>query len=64
MCSIENIVKDGDEKLKKEVEAVSEQKRGKGIAFHRLRRITGYVSVLHQFNDGKKAEERDRVKHM
>lgn len=31
----------------------------------RIRRITGYlVGSVHRFNDGKKAEERDRVKHM
>lgn len=35
------------------------------IPFHRLRRITGYlVGDLSRFNDGKRAEERDRVKHM
>lgn len=33
-------------------------------AFHRLRRITGYlVGTLDRWNDGKRAEERDRVKH-
>ena len=32
--------------------------------FHRLRRITGYlVGNLSRWNNGKKAEERDRVKH-
>lgn len=32
--------------------------------FHRLRRITGYlVGTLERFNNGKRAEERDRVKH-
>lgn len=32
--------------------------------FERIRRITGYlVGTLERFNDGKKAEERDRVKH-
>ncbi len=34
------------------------------VAFERLRRITGYlVGSLERWNDGKKAEERDRVKH-
>ncbi len=34
------------------------------IAFERLRRITGYlVGSLERWNDGKKAEEHDRVKH-
>lgn len=32
--------------------------------FTRIRRITGYlVGSLDRFNDGKRAEERDRVKH-
>ena len=34
------------------------------VPFHRIRRITGYlVGTLDRFNDGKRAEERDRVKH-
>lgn len=32
--------------------------------FERIRRITGYlVGTLDRFNDGKRAEESDRVKH-
>ena len=32
--------------------------------FERLRRVTGYlVGSLERWNDGKRAEERDRVKH-
>ena len=32
--------------------------------FERIRRITGYlVGTLDRFNDAKRAEERDRVKH-
>ena len=34
------------------------------VPFDRIRRITGYlVGTLDRFNDGKRAEERDRVKH-
>lgn len=34
------------------------------VKFDRIRRITGYlVGTLDRFNDAKKAEERDRVKH-
>lgn len=34
------------------------------VPFRRLRRITGYlVGDLASFNNGKRAEERDRVKH-
>ena len=37
---------------------------GSGVRFERIRRITGYlVGTLDRFNDGKAAEERDRVKH-
>ena len=35
-----------------------------GIHFERIRRITGYlVGTLDKWNDAKKSEERDRVKH-
>lgn len=37
---------------------------GEGVRFERIRRITGYlVGTLDRFNDGKRAEEKDRVKH-
>jgi len=37
---------------------------GDGVGFERIRRITGYlVGTVDRFNNGKKAEERDRVKH-
>lgn len=43
---------------------VSEVKRGKGVKFDRIRRITGYlVGTTDRFNDAKRAEEHDRVKH-
>lgn len=43
---------------------VTEQMRGKGVKFERIRRITGYlVGTLDRFNSGKRAEEHDRVKH-
>lgn len=38
---------------------------GKGVHFERIRRITGYlVGALDRFNNAKRAEERDRVKHI
>lgn len=41
-----------------------EAKCGSGVEFERIRRITGYlVGTLDRFNDAKRAEERDRVKH-
>ena len=37
---------------------------GEGIGFERIRRITGYlVGTVDRFNNGKRAEEHDRVKH-
>lgn len=37
---------------------------GQGVGFDRTRRITGYlVGSLERFNNAKRAEERDRVKH-
>ena len=37
---------------------------GEGIQFERVRRITGYlVGTLDRFNNAKRAEEADRVKH-
>jgi ribonucleoside-triphosphate reductase len=38
---------------------------GEEIPFERIRRITGYlVGTLDRFNNAKRAEERDRVKHI
>lgn len=40
------------------------ERLGKGVKFERVRRITGYlVGTLDRWNDAKKAEEKDRVKH-
>ena len=37
---------------------------GNGVPFERIRRITGYLTgALETWNDAKKAEEKDRVKH-
>lgn len=37
---------------------------GKNVSFERIRRITGYlVGTMDKWNDAKKGEERDRVKH-
>ncbi len=38
---------------------------GKSVSFQRIRRITGYlVGTMEQWNNAKRAEEHDRVKHM
>ncbi len=45
-------------------EVVKEKLVGEGVNFERIRRITGYlVGTVDRFNNGKKAEEHDRVKH-
>ena len=37
---------------------------GEGVGFDRVRRVTGYlVGTMDKWNDAKRAEERDRVKH-
>lgn len=37
---------------------------GQNIGFERIRRITGYlVGTLDRFNDAKRSEEHDRIKH-
>ncbi|MEM1485160.1 anaerobic ribonucleoside-triphosphate reductase [Oscillospiraceae bacterium PP1C4] len=37
---------------------------GAGVGFERIRRITGYlVGTLDRFNDAKRAEVSERVKH-
>ena len=37
---------------------------GEGVKFDRIRRVTGYlVGTLDRFNDGKRAEVNERVKH-
>lgn len=37
---------------------------GEGVEFERIRRITGYlVGTLDRFNNGKRSEVEDRVKH-
>ncbi len=37
---------------------------GDGKGFERIRRVTGYLAGdVSRFNNGKRAEEKDRVKH-
>ena len=48
----------------KEIKTSSNGMVGEGVGFERIRRITGYlVGTLDRFNNGKRAEERDRIKH-
>lgn len=37
---------------------------GEGVGFERIRRVTGYLSGdVKRFNNAKRSEEKDRVKH-
>lgn len=37
---------------------------GEGVGFERIRRITGYLAGdVKRFNNAKRTEEKDRVKH-
>ena len=50
--------------LKPDGESIDICYRTQKVPFERIRRITGYlVGTLDKWNDGKRAEERDRVKH-
>lgn len=43
---------------------MNSERKGKGVGFERIRRITGYlVGTIDRWNNAKKAEEIDRVKH-
>jgi len=50
--------------LEFEVTPKEKKTTGEGVGFERIRRITGYlVGTVDRFNNGKRAEEHDRVKH-
>lgn len=45
-------------------EVKRERVTGEGVGFESIRRITGYlVGTVDRFNNAKRAEEHDRVKH-
>ncbi len=47
-----------------EIKVNVKAKNGEGIEFERIRRITGYlVGTMDKWNDAKKSEESQRVKH-
>lgn len=67
-------IEDLEKKARRKVVKIEIQDRGDGtclqrvwfskVPFARLRRITGYlVGDLNRFNDAKRAEVEDRVKH-
>lgn len=50
--------------LESDFKVVDDRLVGKGVKFERIRRITGYlVGTLDRFNNAKRDEEHDRVKH-
>lgn len=56
------MIADIDDKIKPDTHA--DVSVGNGVGFERIRRITGYlVGSLDRFNNAKRAEEKDRVKH-
>lgn len=56
-CNVEQSVNNDEQVL-------TEQSLGEGVKFERIRRITGYlVGTVDRFNDAKKKEVEDRVKH-
>lgn len=53
-----------ESELYKETAMAKDLKVGEGVKFERIRRITGYlVGTLDRFNNAKRAEEHDRVRH-
>lgn len=50
--------------IDRKMNIINKEMRGKSIDFERIRRITGYlVPDIRYWNNGKKSELRDRVKH-
>ena len=48
----------------KKIDNFTKRQLGEGVVFDRIRRITGYlVGTLDRFNDAKRTEVQDRVKH-
>ena len=43
--------------------AKASEVRGNGVNFTRIRRVTGYLAEKDSFNNGKRAELKDRIKH-
>ena len=53
-----------EEERRKNKKKADEKKVGEGVKFERIRRITGYlVGTTDRFNNAKRSEEHDRVKH-
>ena len=44
--------------------AKASESLGTGVNFTRIRRVTGYLAEKDSFNNGKRAELKDRIKHV
>lgn len=65
-CEVVELKLTGDENDPEYVnlDYVLKNKKENNVKFDRIRRITGYlVGTIDRWNDGKRAEEADRVKH-
>ena len=63
-CNVEQSVNNTEHSNTYGEQVLGEQVLGEGVPFERIRRITGYlVGTLDRFNDAKKKEVEDRVKH-
>lgn len=59
-CESSNV----EQSVNNDEQVLTEQVLGEGVPFERIRRITGYlVGTVDRFNDAKKKEVEDRVKH-
>lgn len=46
------------------MKTMEKKNNGLNVGFERIRRVTGYLAGdVKRFNNGKRAEEKDRVKH-
>ena len=63
-CDVEQSVNNDEHSNTYGEQALGEKALGEGVPFERIRRITGYlVGTIDRFNDAKKKEVEDRVKH-
>lgn len=64
MCEVTKLSCNVEQSVNNDEQVITEQALGEGVKFERIRRITGYlVGTLDRFNDSKKKEVEDRVKH-
>lgn len=63
-CEVTKLSCNVEQSVNNDEQVITEQALGEGVPFERIRRITGYlVGTVDRFNDAKKKEVEDRVKH-